>query len=251
VRNTSVSTPDVALRDVDGTGARILVVDDEAVLADLLMDALRFTGFEVNLARSGQQALRAVAEFVPDLLVLDVNLPDLDGFEVCARLRQAGNRLPVIFLTARDDPDDLRTGFVRGGDDYLTKPFSLEELTLRIAAVLRRSLAATGGAEPAPTARLCHTDLVMDLDAHRVWRAGEPVTLSPTEFRLLHYLLLNRNRVLSKEQILRRVWRYDFAGDTSVVETYVFYLRRKIDTTEPRLIHTVRGVGYVLRRPDE
>jgi two-component system OmpR family response regulator len=221
-------------------------VDDEQSLVDLLGDALRFAGYQVQSARNGHEALRAVAETEPDLVVLDVNMPDVDGFEVCRRLRREGRNVPVIFLTARDDPADLRTGFTRGGDDYVVKPFSLEELNFRIEAVLRRSLARAE-----PEERLSCGDLVMDVDAHRVWRGDEEIALSPTEFRLLRYLLLNRGRVLSKAQLLDHVWQYDFGGDGSVVETYISYLRRKVDRKEPKLIRTVRGVGYTVRTPAE
>jgi two-component system OmpR family response regulator len=231
----------------DGSSARLLVVDDEEALLDLLGDALRFAGYDVRTARSGFEALRAAADDRPDLLVLDVNLPDLDGFEVCQRLRRDGEDVPVVFLTARDDPSDLRTGFTRGGDDYVTKPFSLEELNFRIQAVLRRTLRAR--TERGDVLRCA--DLEMDLGAHRVRRAGEEVELSPTEFRLLRYLLLNRGQVLSKPQILDHVWQYDFDGDASVVETYISYLRKKLDQREPRLIHTVRGFGYTVREPGE
>jgi two-component system OmpR family response regulator len=230
----------------DGSPTRLLVVDDEQSLVDLLGDALRFAGYEVQAARNGHEALRAVAQIEPDLVVLDVNMPDVDGFEVCRRLRREGRNVPVIFLTARDDPADLRTGFTRGGDDYVVKPFSLEELNFRIEAVLRRSLARAE-----PEERLSCADLVMDVEAHRVWRGDEEITLSPTEFRLLRYLLLNRGRVLSKAQLLDHVWQYDFGGDGSVVETYISYLRRKLDRKEPKLIKTVRGVGYTVRTPAE
>ena len=222
--------------------ARILVVDDEPAITDLLGTALRYMGFEVTTAATGLEALQTAASASPDLIILDVMLPDLDGFEVCRRLREYRDFVPVIFLSARDAEDDRVTGFVRGGDDYVTKPFSLEELTLRVRALLRRTRA--GDAEEA---RLRYRDLEMDEDRHQVWRAGAPVRLSPTEFRLLRYLLLNPERVLSKQQILDHVWQYDFNGEENVVETYVSYLRRKIDHVEPRLIQTVRGFGYTLR----
>jgi two-component system OmpR family response regulator len=231
----------------DGSPARLLVVDDEEALVDLLGDALRFAGYEVHTAGTGFEALRRAADLRPDLMVLDVNLPDLDGFEVCQRLRRDGEDVPVVFLTARDDPSDLRTGFTRGGDDYVTKPFSLEELNFRIQAVLRRTLRSR--ADAADLLRCA--DLEMDLGAHRVSRGGEEIELSPTEFRLLRYLLLNRGQVLSKPQILDHVWQYDFGGDASVVETYISYLRKKLDQREPRLIHTVRGFGYTVREPGE
>jgi len=222
--------------------ARILVVDDEPAITDLLSTALRYMGYQVTTAETGFGALDAATTTNPDLVVLDVMLPDLDGFEVCRRLREGHDFVPVIFLSARDAEDDRVTGFVRGGDDYVTKPFSLEELTLRIRALLRR----TRGADE-PDARLRYRDLEMDEDRHQVWRAGSEVSLSPTEFRLLRYFLLNPERVLSKQQILDHVWQYDFNGEENVVETYVSYLRRKIDRVEPRLVRTVRGFGYVLR----
>ena len=223
--------------------ARILVVDDEPAITDLLSTALRYMGYQVTVAGSGLAALESAANVSPDLVVLDVQLPDLDGFEVCRRLRTARDFVPVIFLTARDSEDDRVTGFVRGGDDYVTKPFSLEELTLRIGALLRR---VRGGGEIGD-ARLRYRDLEMDEDRHQVWRGGREVLLSPTEFRLLRYFLLNPERVLSKQQILDHVWQYDFNGEDNVVETYVSYLRRKVDELEPRLLRTVRGFGYQLR----
>ncbi|HEY3335316.1 MAG TPA: response regulator [Candidatus Limnocylindrales bacterium] len=228
---------------VSVTGAHVLVVDDEPAITDLLSTALRYMGYQVTTAATGNAALEAAATASPDLVVLDVMLPDLDGFEVCRRLREQRDFVPVIFLSARDSEDDRVTGFVRGGDDYVTKPFSLEELTLRIGALLRR---VRGGAEDG-AARLRYRDLEMDEDRHQVWRAGREVELSPTEFRLLRYFLLNPERVLSKQQILDHVWQYDFNGEDNVVETYVSYLRRKLDDGEPRLVRTVRGFGYVLR----
>ncbi|MEX1286818.1 MAG: response regulator transcription factor [Acidimicrobiia bacterium] len=222
--------------------ARLLVVDDEESLVEMLAAALRFGGYEVETAMAGYDALRAVRRAEPDLIVLDVNLPDVDGFEVCRRLRRDGVAVPVVFLTARDDADDLRTGFRRGGDDYLTKPFSLEELGLRIEAILRR----TGTAAEAANRLVCG-DVTLDDDAHRVWVGDDEVSLSPTEFRLLRYLMANRDRVLSKGQILDQVWEYDFDGNANVVETYVSYLRTKLAAAESGRIHTVRGVGYVLR----
>ena len=221
---------------------RILVVDDEDNITFLLSSALRHFGFEVQTAASGRAGIDAVASFEPDLLLLDVMLPDLDGFEVCRRLRTAGTRTPVLFLTARDGTEDKVRGLTLGGDDYLVKPFSLEELVARVQAILRRA-----GLAREELAVLRCADLEMHDDAHRVTRAGTDVALSPTEYSLLRYLLLNQGRVLSKPQILDRVWHYDFGGDGGVVETYIGYLRRKLDTVEPRLIHTIRGVGYTLR----
>lgn len=225
------------------TGERLLLVDDEDNLRSMLDAALRHSGFDVHPVASGRAALEAVGEVSPDLVVLDVMLPDLDGFEVCRRLRDAGNRTPVLFLTARDGTDDKVRGLTMGGDDYLSKPFSLDELVARIGAVLRRT-----GAEK-DDGRLRCADLEMDVDAQLVTRAGAEVSLSPTEYNLLHYLLVNQGRVLSKAQILDHVWQYDFGGDGGVVETYIGYLRRKLDQVEPRLIQTVRGVGYTIREP--
>jgi two-component system, OmpR family, response regulator len=226
----------------------VLVVDDERNITDLLATALRFVGYEVATAGTGRQALDTVNTFIPDLVVLDVMLPDHDGFEVCRRLRANGVRAPVIFLTARDATEDKVAGLRMGADDYVTKPFSLEELIARVEVILRRATGEAGTA-PAPDERLELADLVMDIPRHEVRRAGEPVALSPTEFRLLRYLLANAGNVLSKSQILDHVWDYDFDGDGNVVETYISYLRRKLDRYDPPLIHTVRGVGYTLRVP--
>lgn len=220
--------------------ARILVVDDEESLADLVSSALRFGGYEVTSVDNGYDALRAIKSTPCDLIVLDVNMPELDGFEVCRRIRRDGIQTPVIFLTARDDIEDLRVGFRQGGDDYLTKPFSLEELGLRIEALLRRA----GTTE---TTLLRAGDIVVDVDAYQVFRGDTEIQLSPTEFRLLRFLLLNRGRVMSKAQIVDHVWEYDFDGNYGIVETYVSYLRRKLDDPEGTLIQTVRGVGYVIR----
>ena len=209
--------------------------------------ALGFNGFEVERAGSGRQALEAVAKRRPDLIVLDGMLPDLDGFEVARRLRQGegnGTRIPVIFLTARDSTADKVEGLRLGVDDYVTKPFSIEELIERVKAVLRRA----GGAGPGEH-KLTYHDLVLDEDTREVWRAGRLIELTPTEYKLLHYLLSNASRVLTREQILEAVWDYTFAGNASVLETYVSYLRHKIDDVEPPLLHTVRGVGYSLRLP--
>ena len=223
--------------------ARVLVVDDEAYITDLVGMALRYEGFDVAVAVSGREALARAGEFRPDLLVLDVVLPDLDGIEVCARLRRDGMGAPVVFLTARDATEDKITGLTVGGDDYVTKPFSLEELIARVRAVLRRTWP---GDRPA---RLVFADLEVDEDAHQASRGGQPLELRPTEYKLLRYLVLNAGRVLSKAQILDHVWNYDFGGNDNVVETYVSYLRRKVDRRGPPLIQTVRGVGYVLRLP--
>ncbi len=228
----------------DSSEARLLVVDDEPNIVELLSASLRYAGFEVVTAMTGREAVQLAERSLPDLVVLDIMLPDLDGFDVVRRLRSGARPLPVLFLTARDTTEDKITGLTLGGDDYVTKPFSLEEVVARIRAVLRR----TQGEAAAPS-RLAVADLELDEDSHEAWRAGEPVQLSPTEFTLLHYLMLNAGRVLSKAQILDYVWQYDFGGDAGIVETYISYLRRKVDTREPRLIHTLRGVGYVLRAP--
>jgi two-component system OmpR family response regulator len=225
--------------------ARLLVVDDEPNIVELLSASLRFAGFEVATAATGTEAVQAARTFRPDLVVLDVMMPDLDGFAVARRLREGGARVPIVFLTARDATADKVTGLTLGGDDYVTKPFSLEEVVARIRAVLRRT---DGGASVTPS-RLRFADLELDVDTHEVWRGAAAVPLSPTEFKLLHYFLSNPGRVLSKAQILDHVWNYDFNGEANIVESYVSYLRRKIDTVEPRLLHTLRGVGYVLRQP--
>jgi len=222
-------------------GERLLVVDDEENLRTMLEAALRHSGFEVHAAATGRAAVEATAAVRPDLVVLDVMLPDLDGFEVVRRLRATGDRTPVLFLPARREVDDRVRGLTVGGDDYLTKPFSLEELVARITAVLRRAGLARGGAV------LRCADLELDDDAHRVVRAGREIALSPREYDLLRYLLEHQGKVMSRPQILDHVWQYDVGGQRGVVETYITYLRRKIDDVEPRLIHTVRGVGYTLR----
>jgi two-component system OmpR family response regulator len=223
---------------------RVLVVDDEENIGALLSATLRLTGFEVEVARDGASALRAAARFEPDLVILDVMLPDMDGFEVAKRLR-ASRDLPVLFLTARDAVRDRVTGLHAGGDDYVTKPFDLEEVVLRIQAILRR---AKTPVQPEDRV-LRYADLELDEDAHEVRRAGQPVELSPTEFKLLRYFMLNAGKVVSKSQILDRVWNYDFGGNGRIVESYVYYLRKKIDHIEPALIQTVRGFGYALREP--
>ncbi len=225
--------------------ARILVVDDEPNITELVSMALRYEGFEVDVASDGRTALARAATFRPDLMVLDVMLPDVDGFGVLKRIRGDGHRVSVVFLTARDATEDKINGLTLGGDDYVTKPFSVEELVARVRAVLRR----TNGGPGAGSSRLIFADLELDEDTREVWRGDEPIELTATEFKLLRYLMLNARRVLSKSQILDHVWQYDFGGDANVVETYISYLRKKVDKTEPRLIHTVRGVGYTLRVP--
>ena len=225
----------------------MLVVDDEPNIVELLSASLRFAGFEVHTATNGTQALRRAAEVDPDLVVLDVMMPGLDGFEVVRRMRQDGQHAPVLFLTARDAVEDRIAGLTLGADDYVTKPFSLGEVVARIRAILRRA----GLAGDAQADRIRFADIELDEDAHEVRRGGQVIDLSPTEFKLLRYFMINPGRVLSKAQILDHVWHYDFGGEATVVESYISYLRRKVDTTEPRLLHTVRGVGYVLRLPRE
>ncbi|GAA1514153.1 two-component system, OmpR family, response regulator [Brevibacterium iodinum ATCC 49514] len=239
--------------------ATLLVVDDEPNIRELLSTSLRFAGFDVVSAANGAEALRLAEQTEVDLLVLDVMLPDMDGFTVTRRLRQIGMNAPVVFLTARDDTSDKITGLTVGGDDYVTKPFSLEEVVARIRAVLRR----TRNLEDEENAVIVAGDLELDDDTHEVRRSGILIDLSPTEFKLLRYLMLNTNRVLSKSQILDHVWEYDFGGDTGIVESYISYLRRKIDVTPETdaaghpvemewtpMIQTKRGVGYMLRTPE-
>ncbi|MFF0903909.1 UNVERIFIED_CONTAM: response regulator transcription factor [Kocuria sp. CPCC 205316] len=228
----------------DNPEAKLLVVDDEPNILELLATSLRFAGFEVVTAANGRDALAKAESENPDLAVLDVMLPDMDGFSVTRKLRASGRHFPILFLTAKDETEDKVTGLTVGGDDYVTKPFSLDEVVARIRAVLRRT-------QPAEEddSRLRVDDLVLDDDAHEVFRGEREIDLSPTEFKLLRYLMLNPNRVLSKAQILDHVWEYDFNGDASIVESYISYLRRKIDNDPelPPLIHTKRGVGYLLR----
>jgi two-component system, OmpR family, response regulator len=225
----------------------ILVVDDEEHITELLAMGLGYNGFEVERVATGRNALEAAARRRPDLIVLDVMLPDLDGFEVARRIRSAegaGSHVPIIFLTARDATVDKVEGLRLGSDDYVTKPFSIEELIERVKAVLRRS----GAADPGDH-RLTFADLELDEDTREVHRDGRLIELTPTEYKLLHYLLANAKRVLTRDQILEHVWEYTFAGNASVLETYISYLRHKVDQTDPPLIHTVRGVGYSLRLP--
>jgi two-component system OmpR family response regulator len=224
---------------------QVLVVDDEPAIVDAVATTFRYEGFDVKEATTGRSALSSAQESAPDLIVLDVMLPDLDGLEVTRRLRADGIRAPVLFLTAKDAVEDKVAGLTVGGDDYVTKPFSLAEVVARARAILRRTQADEEGGD----ARLRFADLEMDEDSHEVWRAGQPVELTATEFSLLRFFLLNPRRVLSKSQILDHVWHYDFGGDSNVVETYVSYLRRKLDRLGPPLIHTIRLVGYSLREP--
>jgi two-component system OmpR family response regulator len=222
--------------------ARVLVVDDEENILAMLATALRFAGFEVAAAANGSTALGRAREFRPEVIVLDVMLPDLDGFEVCRRLRLDGVDAPVLFLTARDGREDKVAGLTLGGDDYVTKPFDLDELVARIRVLLKRGRSVRQVGE-----RLRAGRVELDPDTHEVWSGGELVALSSTEFQLLHYLMLNAGRVLSKAQILDHVWKFDFQGDSGIVETYVYYLRRKLDGPDGQLIRTVRGAGYLLR----
>lgn len=225
---------------------RILVVDDEASISDLIATSLKFVGFDVRTAATGSQALAVAEEFKPHAIVLDVMLPDQDGFEVCRQIRSEGIDVGVLFLTAKDGMEDKVAGLTIGGDDYMTKPFSLEELVARLRALLRR----IGVTEiEHDDEKIRFADLELDEATHEVRRAGQLLDLSPTEFTLTRYLLLNSDRVVSKSQILDHVWEYDFRGDAGIVETYISYLRKKIDIFEPALIHTVRGVGYRLRVP--
>jgi len=232
-----------------GPKAKVLVVDDEEHITELVSMGLTYNGFEVERVASGRGALSAVERQRPDLMVLDVMLPDLDGFEVARRLRQsegAGTRVPVIFLTARDATQEKVEGLRLGSDDYVTKPFSIEELIERVKAVLRRAAGGGPGEQ-----RLAYADLELDPDTRDVWRAGRLVELTPTEYKLLRFMLANARRVLTRDQILEHVWDYTFAGNASVLETYISYLRHKIDDVDPPLIHTVRGVGYSLRLPPD
>jgi len=226
---------------------QVLVVDDEPNIRELVQVALKFHGCSVTTAASGKDALRQAEATRPDLIVLDVMMPDMDGFEVCRRLRAAGNEVPVIFLTARDTSSDTVTGLAIGGDDYVTKPFSVEALVARVRAVLRRAARTSGDAVGPAAGTLQVADLELDEDRWTVHRRGVPVELSPTEFRLLAYLMRHEGRVLTRAQLLESVWGWDYAGESQIVETYVSYLRRKLDPLGPPLIHTQRGVGYSLR----
>jgi two-component system OmpR family response regulator len=230
------------------SGQRILVVDDETSISDLISTSLRFVGFDVRTAATGSQALAVAEEFKPHAIILDVMLPDQDGFEVCRQIRNEGVNVGVLFLTAKDGMEDKVAGLTIGGDDYMTKPFSLEELVARLRALLRRIGAVEMDHDDE---KIRFADLELDEATHEVRRAGNLLDLSPTEFLLTRYLLINSDRVVSKAQILDHVWEYDFRGDAGIVETYISYLRKKIDIYEPALIHTVRGVGYRLRVPSE
>jgi len=230
---------------VSADGERILVVDDEPFITDLLAAALRFEGFRVEVAGSGREALALAQPGRYDLVMLDVMMPDLEGTEVCRRMRETGVVTPVVFLTARDSTEDKVQG-LGVADDYVTKPFSLDELVARVRAVLRRT-----GHDGRDAAELRYADLVMNVDTHEVWRDGREIELTATEFRVLQYLLEHPRRVVPKSELLDSVWDYSFSGDPNIVETYISYLRKKIDERGPPLIHTVRGVGYTLRLPKD
>jgi two-component system OmpR family response regulator len=236
-------SPTPTLQRPDGSAVRVLVVDDEPNLTELLSMALRYEGWEVRTAGSGTAAVRAAKDFAPDAVVLDMMLPDFDGLEVMRRMRGDDPNVPVLFLTAKDAVEDRVAGLTAGGDDYVTKPFSLEEVVARLRALMRRTAitAADGGS------LLVVGDLTMDEDSHEVTRGGVEIQLTATEFELLRYLMRNPKRVLSKAQILDRVWNYDFGGQANVVELYISYLRKKIDAGRAPMIHTMRGVGYVLK----
>jgi two-component system OmpR family response regulator len=223
---------------------RVLVVDDEPNIVDVVSMALRFQGFEVASAATGNDALARVRDFHPHVIVLDVMLPDMEGFEVARRLTAEKANVPILFLTARDATEDKLRGLTTGGDDYMTKPFSLEELVARLRNILRRS-----GASDPSSSRVQFADLELDEDTREVTRGGRSIELTATEYRLLRYLMLNPRRVMTRAQLLDHVWSYDFGGDGRVLETYISYLRKKVDAQEPSLIHTVRGVGYALRMP--
>jgi two-component system OmpR family response regulator len=243
----SIESPRAAaqpkLTRADGSPIRAVVVDDEDSLTDLLSMALRYEGWEVRTAATGQKALSLAREFRPDVIVLDIMLPDIDGLKVLTRLRADGLQTPVLFLTAKDALDDRVTGLTFGGDDYVTKPFSLEELVARLRGLIRRSTITAQAESPF----IVVGDLTLDEESHEVRRGDTEIELTATEFELLRYLMRNPRRVLSKTQILDRVWRYDFGGKSSIVELYISYLRKKIDGLGPRMIHTVHGVGYMLK----
>ena len=232
------------LRRADGGPVRAVVVDDEATLSDLLSMALRYEGWDVRTAAEGRAAVALVREFQPDVVVLDVMLPDIDGLQVLKRLRDDGQEVPILFLTAKDALDDRIAGLTAGGDDYVTKPFSLEELVARLRGLIRRSTMVVAESND-PVLRV--GDLVLDEDSYEVRRSGRLIELTATEFELLRFLMRNPRRVMSKAQILDRVWSYDFGGRSSIVEIYISYLRKKIDADEQPMIHTVRGVGYMIK----
>ena len=236
----------MVMTEPTATPVKVLVVDDEPNIVDLLNVSLKFQGFEVESAESGQQALELARDFQPDAFILDVMMPGMDGFELMGKLREEGLDGPVLFLTAKDSVEDRIHGLTIGADDYVTKPFSLEEVITRLRVILRRGKVAE---EDTGDATIRYADLTLNDETHEVTKSGEIIELSPTEFNLLRYLMLNAEVVLSKAKILDNVWHYDFGGDGNVVESYISYLRRKIDTGDVPLIQTVRGVGYVLRTP--
>ena len=238
-----MSTAAPALKRPDGSNVRVLVVDDESNLTELLSMALRYEGWDIKTAATGNSAVKTAKEFKPDAVVLDMMLPDFDGLEVLRRMRDEDPTLPVLFLTARDAVEDRVAGLTAGGDDYVTKPFSLEEVVARVRALLRRSVQLA----EEETSLLTVGDLTLDEDSHEVMRAGTEINLTATEFELLRFLMRNPKRVLSKAQILDRVWHYDFGGQANVVELYISYLRKKIDAGREPMIHTMRGAGYVLK----
>ncbi|MEO9326643.1 response regulator transcription factor [Gordonia aurantiaca] len=240
-----MSGPD---RDDAPRGAKVLVVDDEENIRELLSVSLRFQGYQVDTAADGPSAIDKCRTRKPDILILDVMMPGMDGFGLLRRLRADGIEAPALFLSARDSVADKVNGLTIGGDDYVTKPFSLEEVVARLQVLLRRS---GFGEEEKTSSRITFADIELDDETHEVFKAGKPVQLSPTEFTLLRYFMVNAGTVLSKPRILDHVWNYDFGGDVNVVESYVSYLRRKLDNGEKRLIHTLRGVGYVMREPRE
>lgn len=248
---STVSHPNASERGMDRRGrlgsVRVLVVDDESSLTELLAMALRYEGWEIRTAGDGAEALRSAREFRPDAVVLDVMLPDIDGLEVLRRLRADTPDIPVLFLTAKDDVADRIAGLTAGGDDYVTKPFSLEEVVARLRGLIRRTRAAFAQSE----ALLVVGDLTLDEDSHEVRRAGTQISLTATEYELLRYLMRNPRRVLSKAQILDRVWNYDFGGQANVVELYISYLRKKIDAGRAPMIHTLRGAGYVIKPAEQ
>jgi two-component system, OmpR family, response regulator len=243
----SGTDPRTQLKRPDGSPVRVLVVDDEPSLTDLLSMALRYEGWEIRTAGDGAGALKAAREFRPDAVVLDVMLPDVDGLELLRRLRADTPDIPILFLTARDAVEDRIAGLTAGGDDYVTKPFSLEEVVARLRGLIRRTKAADARNE----ALLVVGDLTLDEDSHEVRRGGEEIALTATEYELLRYLMRNPRRVLSKAQILDRVWNYDFGGQANVVELYISYLRKKIDAGRAPMIHTLRGAGYVIKPADQ
>jgi len=245
--NDSTSAAPVRLTRADGSPIRVLVVDDEASLTDLLQMALRYEGWEIKTAADGSSAIATARDFRPDAVVLDIMLPDIDGLQVLQRMRADGNDVPVLFLTAKDSLDDRIAGLTAGGDDYVTKPFSLEEVVARLRGLIRRST-LTADANESPV--LVVGDLELDEDSHEVRRAGRLIELTATEFELLRYLMRNPRRVVSKSQILDRVWDYDFGGKSSVVEIYISYLRKKIDAEGSPMLHTVRGAGYMIKPAD-